>query len=111
MSRYGTGRFRLALKHPKTLSITSLFPTLLILGIPLLGALSFFLPALIYLFGASSLAYFGAILSSSISLAARYGWNYLFILPAVYLVIHAGLGWGFLRESVGELLRPRRKLG
>ncbi len=105
MTRYGTGRFRLARKHPDTLSVTALFPTLLIAGIPLLGLLGLFWQPLLLLFGASLLAYLAVILASSLAVAARHGWGYLYVLPAIYFAIHAGLGWGFLREMVSRAFK------
>jgi succinoglycan biosynthesis protein ExoA len=105
MSRYGVGRFRLTQKHPETLSITSLFPVLLVLGLPLLGLLGFVWPVLLYPFGAALLAYLIAILSSSIVAAANHGLSYIFALPAIYPAIHIGLGWGFVREMVLRIFR------
>jgi GT2 family glycosyltransferase len=98
MIRYGIGRFRLAHKHPGTLSISSLLPSFLTAGLPILGLFCFLRPVLLYLFAALSLAYACAILLFSLVLAFRNGWAYFIVLPPVYLAIHAGLGYGFLRE-------------
>jgi succinoglycan biosynthesis protein ExoA len=109
MARYGTGRFRLALKHPQTLSLTTLFPSLLIV-IPLVLALisliwpvSLFPPALMVI------AYLIATAAFSIPLAARHGWAFFFVLPAIYLTLHIGLGWGFLQECSGWAVRSLGK--
>jgi succinoglycan biosynthesis protein ExoA len=110
MMRYGTGRVRLAMKHPKTLSITTFFPVLLILGLPLLGLLGLFWLPTHYLFTALLLAYLAALMFSSIALAARHGWAYIFVLPAIYLIIHTGLGWGFLRELIVRLFGLHKKV-
>ena len=105
MTRYGIGRSRLARKHPDTLSVTALFPTLLIAGIPLLGLLGYFWQPLLLLSGGLLLAYLVVIIASSLVVAARHGWGYLHVLPAIYFAIHAGLGWGFLREMVSRAFK------
>lgn len=99
MKRYGIGRFRLAKKHREAISSGSLMPALFVAGVPaaLLAVLLLpggwrWLPALPYLL------YVLANLSSSAVIAARCGWLYMRILPAIYWVIHWGLGWGFLSE-------------
>jgi succinoglycan biosynthesis protein ExoA len=89
MCRYGSGRFRLARKHPGTL---------LTAGMPLLGLLCFFWPFLLYPFLAASIAYVAALSLSSIVIARRHGWDYLPVLCLIYPAIHFGLGWGFIRE-------------
>ena len=111
MRRYGVGRFRLAQKHRETLSIASLFPALLVLCFPLLVFFGFVWPVLAYPFAAAILAYLIAVLFSSVVVAARHGPAYLFALPAIYAVIHTGLGWGFIREMILRMFGPHNNVG
>lgn len=97
MMRYGTGRMRLARKHPRTVSIGTILPALFVLGLAglpllsLLGALPWYVFLFIY-----------GLYSLSIFLFSLKGFmlkhiNILF-LPGIYFSIHAGLGVGFLAE-------------
>jgi hypothetical protein len=105
MMRYGAGRYRLVRKHPETLSVTLLFPSLLI-AIPLVLALfSLIWPVLIFLLALMVIAYLFATAAFSVEPAVRHGLAFFFALPAVYLTLHVGLGWGFLREFLGGTFR------
>lgn len=106
LCRYGKGRFRLALKHPGTLSIGTLLPAVLTAGLPLLGMLGLVWPLPRLFFLAALAGYGNIIIVSSIVVAARNGWRYFPVLPGIYLAIHAGLGWGFLHEMFMAALRP-----
>jgi succinoglycan biosynthesis protein ExoA len=100
MTRYGVGRFRLACKHPDTLSPGTLVPFLFTVGLPLLAVLSFLHPLLRYLFLAAVGLYALLILPASLVVAARHGWSFFFVLPPIYLAVHTGLGYGFLKEMI-----------
>ena len=105
MTRYGVGRFRLARKHPRSLSLGTLIPAFFTGGMPLLGILGLFWPLAGALFLIAWFAYALIVLLSSLSVAFRHGWAYLPVLPGIYFVIHTGLGWGFLRELCASALK------
>ena len=109
MVRYGMGRFRLARKHPQTLSLTTLFPSLLLTALPLMGLSCLIWSAMLYPLALVLLIYLLAIQLFSVKLAAGRDARYFFTLPAVYLALHAGLGWGFLRESLFTAVRFLRR--
>lgn len=100
MARYGVGRFRLACKHPDTLSLGTFVPFLFTVGLPLLAVLSFLHPLLRYLFLAAVGLYALLVIPASLIVAARNGWSFFFVLPPVYLAVHTGLGFGFLKEMM-----------
>ncbi len=104
MARYGEGRFRLACKHPDTLSPGSLVPFLLTVGFPLLAVLAFLHPVLRYLFLAAVGLYALLVLPTSLVVAARHGWSFFFVLPPIYLAVHTGLGYGFLKEMIRTIM-------
>ena len=110
MTRYGAGRVRLAQKHPSTLTVTTLVPALLIMSFALLGLLSLLWPVLVYPFSIAILAYVATVIFSSFALAARKGWAYLGALPPIYLTLHIGLGWGFLRELACRIVNPHKNI-
>jgi len=98
MKRYGTGRFRLARKHPKTLSLSTLLPAFFTAGMPIIGVLSILSNATLFLFVTLLSIYVLIILVGSFAVSLRKGIKFLLILPLIYPTIHAGLGWGFLSE-------------
>lgn len=98
MQRYGTGRFRLSRKHPKTVSLGTLIPFSVTVGLPLLGFASLFFADLVCLFYICLVLYLLPILGWSAVISLKQGAKFLVVLPAVYFTIHFGLGWGFLKE-------------
>lgn len=108
MGRYGTGRMRLARKHPGTVGIGTLVPPLFTLGfliLPLMLIMWFsnwggMLWSICY--GLYALL----VILSSAAIAVRNGVVHLFLAPPIYLFIHLGLGYGFLKELIrGPTLR------
>jgi len=98
LKRYGVGRFRLARKHPETLSVSTLLPALFTGGMPLLGILSILSSPIFLLFLGILGIYILMILGGSIAISLRNGLRYLPFLPLIYPAIHIGLGSGFLQE-------------
>jgi hypothetical protein len=101
LARYGRGRVRLLRKHPETLSLPCLLPAGWLLGMlagPLAAAL---LPALMPVYLAT-LALYGLLVGlTSVVLAARArDAGLLPWLPFVFAAIHAGAGYGVLRETL-----------
>lgn len=107
LGRYGSGRAKLAFKHPHSLSVPALVPPLWALWVifcPLLTLCS-------DLFGflwLASLALYAAVLAGAgvvlgrgqpRAVAAR--------IPLVFVAIHFGFAWGFWKE-VGKLVLARR---
>ncbi|PKK84289.1 MAG: glycosyltransferase family 2 protein [candidate division Zixibacteria bacterium HGW-Zixibacteria-1] len=108
MRRYGTGRFRLARKHPGSLSIGTLVPVFITFGIPLLGILSLFFEALRLPFYLTAGLYIFAVLLWSLIISVKNGIRHLSVLPVIYLTIYGGLGYGFVREMVFRLFRKKQ---
>ncbi len=106
MLRYGRGRFRLFRKHPGTLGPATLIPpafvagtALCLLGAPLAGLAG--LAGLAALLLAGPAAYAGIVLAESARLARRTARGGLSpALPAIFPVIHGGLGTGFLLAAL-----------
>jgi len=97
-TRYGRGRLRLACKFPETLTFPAFLPSLLIV-LPILLAFSGLIwPYLLYTLEILLLVYFIILISFSLAIAACHGWRYFFVLPFIYMALHIGHGWGFIRE-------------
>jgi glycosyltransferase involved in cell wall biosynthesis len=101
MTRYGYGRFRLLVKHPNSFSIEALVPPGFICGLIVLPVTGWVFLKVLY--GVYLLVVFG----SSLNIARKHGWQYLMYLPAIYVTVHSGLGWGFLRGVSGWLRRKK----
>jgi succinoglycan biosynthesis protein ExoA len=99
MMRYGRGRGRLALKHPRTLTVPPLVPAVFLLTLAGTFALGLFAPPFASLFCLLMLIYAAALFAAATTLAARDGTPELApLLPAVFASIHVGAGWGVLME-------------
>jgi GT2 family glycosyltransferase len=103
MMRYGRGRARLGRKHPATISAPSLVPPIWLLSVAVGGLVgAFWAPAAI-----AVLATLSAYLLLVVGESARVWWTKfgasLWQLPLVFAAIHAGFGWGYLRETVAAL--------
>jgi succinoglycan biosynthesis protein ExoA len=106
MLRYGRGRARLLLKHPNTFSAPSLVPALFLLTLAGSFALGMVSPAFASLFCLAALAYSSAVLLGGVAVAAREQALPLApLMPAVFLSIHVGAGWGVLSELAPALAR------
>ncbi len=100
MMRYGVGRFRLARKHPDTLSPGTLIPFLFVIGLPLLAVLALICPIVWYFLLVGVAGYLLLAGAASLTISIRHGWRYLPLLVPIFPVIHVGLGWGFLLEMI-----------
>ncbi len=103
MFRYGLGRYRLHRKHPESFSLESLIPTAFVLGIPL-ALLGFLLLPTPWKWLAVTpyLLYAGMTLFFSCIVASRKGWPLLPWLPLVFVILHTGLGVGYLSGLLTE---------
>lgn len=101
MVRYGRGRVRLLKKHPETFSVGGFVPALFLVGL-VLGPLAALVWApLGWAYVAVLACYAALVLGVSLSIAARQ--RDLSLAPRLALVfptIHAGSGWGVVREAL-----------
>ncbi len=107
LKRYGVGRFRLARKHPRTLSVGSLIPLLFVVSLIVLPIASIFSRASLAVLGFELSLYLLATVAASLQLAIRNGLRYFLVLPSIFWTIHWALGWGFLIEAMRGALSPR----
>ena len=106
LMRYGRGRVRLARKHPELFSLKSFLPALFVAGVVLGPLVCWWLPVLWPIYWGVLVLYGLAVLGFSLLASVSTGnWGTLFWLPAVFLTIHVGSGWGVLREFLGGFLR------
>jgi succinoglycan biosynthesis protein ExoA len=103
LMRYGQGRARLGKKDPETVTVPGLVPPVWLVWLavgPVLGVLSM---PLAFLFAASLAGYALVVFAESL----RVWWTDrgvpFFRVPLVFAAIHAGFGWGYLREAAAGL--------
>jgi succinoglycan biosynthesis protein ExoA len=104
MVRYGRGRLRLLRKHPDTFSLPCFVPAAFVAG-NLVGpplALLSWPTALAQLFLVGLYLAVVALVSLSVAFRKK-DIRLLPWLPVVFLTIHAGAGWGLLREAFAQL--------
>jgi len=106
LARYGSGRARLAAKNPRSLSVPALVPPLWFLWL-IIGGLASFAAMEVFQLYLASLALYGAvILGGSVYLGRGKSFKIAVRIPGVFVGIHFGFAWGFLRE-VGRILAVR----
>lgn len=108
MQRYGRGRARLHRKHPRSFSLESLVPVAFTLGLPLLAAAPLLPAPLGTAVAAPYALYLLLAVAASVLCAARAGWSLLPRLPLVFLLIHLGLGLGYLHGRLERWPAPAR---
>ena len=108
MERYGRGRARLHRKHPSAFTLESLVPVAFVLGLAVLLA-SPFLPWPWWFVARAPYALYASLsLLFSVSAAAtRRAWGVFPLLPVAFLVIHVGLGVGYLAGRLSRTPVPR----
>jgi succinoglycan biosynthesis protein ExoA len=103
MARYGRGRAKLARKHLSTVTIPSLVPPAWLVWMVLGIVLSVAWPPFAIVLAASVVVHGSLVFAESVR-AARFSkqltWRRL---PLVFVAIHVGFGWGYLRESLAGL--------
>lgn len=104
LARYGMGRARLAFKHPNSVSLPALVPPLWVMWLVFGGLLSLFVPYLGGMWLASVGLYLAVLLGAACVLGRGKPRGVGRRIPLVFLGIHFGFAWGFLKE-VGRQLR------
>lgn len=124
MTRYGKGRIRFIRKHPGTFNLDMLIPPVFVAGLILLLVLGLcflvsriwpgeptpLLSYAVYTFAAIYGLYLCIILFESVRIAVRRGLHFLRYIPAIFIVVHFGLGYGFLKEALIGGLRSDGRL-
>ncbi len=95
MMRYGQGRFRLIAKHRDAISLSQFVPPAFVAWMILAVVLSAFVPLARWAFLGTLSIYLVAVIVSSIALAVKHGFRFLWGGPVIYATIHVGLGVGF----------------
>lgn len=105
LGRYGSGRAKLAFKHPKSLSIPALVPPLWAVWVLAAGLLSAVVPYLCYLWLASVALYASVLLGAGAALGRGKPLAVAARVPAVFVAIHFGFAWGFWKEVAKQARR------
>lgn len=103
LSRYGCGRARLAAKHPGSLTPAAIVPPVwlvwLATGLPMAVAV----PYLGWMYAASVGLYLLVLTAMAMKLGRGHPPAVGVRIPIVFVGIHFGFAWGFLRESIRQL--------
>jgi len=108
MVRYGRGRRRFMRKHPEAMTLNQLVPPVFVVGLCALN-LSLLLFVImgakmpLILTGIPYVLYVLMVFGESIRVMAQNGLVSGMPIPAILSIIHFGLGWGYLRESLNDL--------
>jgi GT2 family glycosyltransferase len=100
LARYGTGRARLAKKHPRSVTLPALVPPGWAVWVVAGLLLSFIVPGIGWLYTASLLLYAGVLAAAGVWLGRGHPPAVAARIPLVFLAIHFGFAWGFLKETL-----------
>ena len=104
MTRYGRGRVRLLRKHRDTFSLAGFVPAVFLLGLVLGPLLSSLFDPLWFVYLGTLTVYAFLVCFASLQCAARSRQPLLLaLLPAVFVTVHLGAGWGLCCEAVAGL--------
>ena len=110
MVRYGRGRVRLLRKHRDTFSLPGFVPAAFLAGLILGPLLACLLAPLWFVYLGAITAYASLVCSASLQCVARSRQPALFaLLPAVFVTVHLGAGWGQCWEGIVGLFAPRNR--
>jgi glycosyltransferase involved in cell wall biosynthesis len=104
LARYGLGRARLAIKHPRSLSLPALVPPLWLMWLVAGGVMSLAAPFIGALWLTGIGLYLALLLSSAMLLGRGQTNGVRARIPAVVATIHFGFAWGFWKEMARQLL-------
>jgi len=90
----GYDSIRSALKDPKSISVRHVVPLLFVLGVLISILLSLFSILGIYLGLIILLSYGITNITFSVMIAVKYGWKYILLVPALFLILHLCYGVG-----------------
>jgi succinoglycan biosynthesis protein ExoA len=105
LGRYGSGRARLAAKHPRSITLPALVPPFWVAWLVVGVFAAFVVPYLGWVYAGLFGLYVAAILGVSASLGYREPVAVAVRLPVVFVGIHFGFAWGFWREVRRRLAR------
>ncbi|MDY3553839.1 glycosyltransferase family 2 protein [Gemmata sp. JC717] len=105
LGRYGSGRAKLAFKHPKSLSVPALVPPLWAVWVIAGALLSLAVPYAGWLWLASVALYLGVLLAAGAVLGRKKPRGVAARIPLVFVAIHFGFAWGFWKEAAKQLRR------
>lgn len=94
--QYGYWKIRVVQKHGKPASVRHLVPGSFVFCLLALPLLAIFYPLALWVWAGMVVQYVGCNLFASTATAARKGWRFLLVLPAVFACYHFGYGFGFL---------------
>lgn len=108
LARYGSGRAKLACKHPRSLTLPALVPPLWAVWVLAGAAAALAVPAVGWVWLASVALYAAVLLGAGAVLGRGKGRGVAARVPAVFVAIHFGFAWGFWRELARQARRGRR---
>jgi GT2 family glycosyltransferase len=103
LGRYGCGRARLAAKHPGSLTLPAVVPPAWAVWLVVGAGLAAVVPYVGWLYLLSVGLYAAVVLGMSAWLSRRQPAAVAARIPGVFVGIHLGFAWGFLREAWRQL--------
>ena len=109
--QYGYWKVRVLQKHPRQMSLRQFIPPTFVASLILSFVFALFIPVFWIILAGIGGVYLLANLLASILTAAKKGWQHLFFLPVVFVILHISYGLGFLVGLVKFANRWNDKIG
>jgi GT2 family glycosyltransferase len=103
LGRYGSGRARLAVKNLRSLTLPALVPPFWLVWLAVAPLLALLVPPLGWLFLGSLICYTLVLFGAGLWLGRGQTLGVIARIPAVFVAIHAGFGWGFWKEIAKQM--------
>jgi glycosyltransferase involved in cell wall biosynthesis len=94
--QYGYWKVRVLQKHPRQMQLRQFVPPAFVAALIIFSLLAFFSPASRFILAFIAGSYLVVNLLASTWTAAHRGWQFLPLLPLVYIILHLSYGLGFL---------------
>ncbi len=107
MKRYGVGRARLALKHPSTISLPSIAPSLFLITLILMTIQSLYEWKLSFSLLITISIYFSILIIEALRIGLNRKSFLVALLPCFWGAIHLGFAYGYLIGLLGSFDKPR----
>lgn len=105
LGRYGSGRAKLAFKHPKSLSVPALVPPLWAVWVLVGALLGLAVPYAGWVWLGSVALYLSVLLGAGAVLGRKKPLAVAARIPTVFVAIHFGFAWGFWKEAAKQVRR------
>jgi cellulose synthase/poly-beta-1,6-N-acetylglucosamine synthase-like glycosyltransferase len=99
--QYGFWKIRVLQKHFKTIQPRQFVPPAFVVSLITTGFGALFSKSILFIFILISSIYLAVSFIASLKISLKNGFNYLYILPVIFFILHFSYGLGFITGFIG----------